>query len=116
MSNILLITAVFPPEPVVSSLLSRDLAEELSKNNKVTVLCPQPTRPEGFVFKKVYDAKGFNVIRKDSFTSPAYSLFGRLRESYSFGKLSIRFIKENSKAITKSGKKRYTSSCTSCMD
>ena len=47
--NILIISAVFPPEPVVSANLSRDLAEELSKNNQVTVLCPKPTRPNGFI-------------------------------------------------------------------
>jgi len=97
--NILIISAVFPPEPVVSAMLSCDLAEELSKNNKVTVLCPQPTRPEGFVFKNDYNALDFNVIKQDSFTCSASSLLGRLRESYSFGKQCKRYIKKNSKQL-----------------
>lgn len=45
--RILIVTAVFPPEPVVSAQISYDLATELSKKYNVTVLCPPPTRPNG---------------------------------------------------------------------
>ena len=49
MAKILIISAVFPPEPVVSAQISYDLAENLCKQNEVTVLCPKPTRPFGYL-------------------------------------------------------------------
>lgn len=96
MKRILLISAVFPPEPVVSALLSRDLAETLANGNAVTVLCPLPTRPEGFSFEETtVDVRNFKVMRLGSYTCPASSIIGRMRESYSFGKHCVRFIKNN---------------------
>ena len=99
MNNILLISALFPPEPVVSAMLSRDIAESLSRRNKVVVLCPKPSRPEGYEFEKVEEPNGYKVIRINSFLSPASKIVGRFRESYSLGKRCADYIKKNSAAI-----------------
>lgn len=99
MSYILLISAVFPPEPIVSASLSKDIASELSKKNCVTVICPNPTRPHGFIFEKEDDIKDYKVIRLNSYTCSASKLFGRLKESYSFGKHCFDYIMKNHKNI-----------------
>ena len=95
MSNILIISAVFPPEPVVSAMLSRDIAEELSQKNNVVVLCPHPSRPEGYRFAANSKDTGYEIIHLDSYTSPASKIIGRLKESYSFGKHSVEYIKKH---------------------
>jgi glycosyltransferase involved in cell wall biosynthesis len=99
MGQILIISAVFPPEPVVSARLSFDLAEALAKKNiDVTVITPMPTRPFGFVFNKDdYKKTSSNptVIRLNSFTFPQSGMLGRLRESLSFGIKSYKFIKKS---------------------
>lgn len=93
--TILIISCVFPPEPVVSALLSKDIANELSKSHNVEVLHPKPTRPDGYVFTQDELIFNYESITTNSFTCPSYSLFGRLRESYSFGKKCARYINEN---------------------
>lgn len=100
MKNILIITAVFPPEPVVSASLSFDIANDLSESNNVTVISPSPTRPKDFNFSgsKSHDNK-FKHIVADSFTCPDSVFFGRMKESYSFGKFCSEFIKKNHKNI-----------------
>jgi glycosyltransferase involved in cell wall biosynthesis len=95
MLRILIISAVFPPEPVVSAILSRDLAEELSKKNGVTVICPTPTRPEGFKFDKSSYSEEYEIFQQNSFTSPSSKIIGRFWESYSFGKSCVKYIKAN---------------------
>jgi glycosyltransferase involved in cell wall biosynthesis len=97
--KILIISAVFPPEPVVSAMLSRDIADELSKKNDVVVLCPKPSRPDGFRFEKNFGVVNYAVVQLDSFTCSASRVVGRLRESYSFGIHSAKYIKENSALI-----------------
>ena len=99
MSKILLISAVFPPEPVVSASLSKDIAFELAKENKVTVLCPNPTRPHGFVFEKGLETTNYEVARLNSFTCSESKIFSRFRESYSFGKHCFKYIADNHKNI-----------------
>lgn len=99
MSKILLISAVFPPEPIVSASLSKDIASELSKKNKVTVICPNPTRPHSFIFEKEIDDKDYKVVRLNSYTCSESKIMGRLRESYSFGKHCSKYIAENKDTI-----------------
>ena len=99
MNKILIISALFPPEPVVSAMLSKGIAEELSKKNSIVVLCPNPSRPEGFQFEKMEEPKGYKVIRLNSFLSPASRIVGRLKESYSFGKHCAEYITKNAKDI-----------------
>lgn len=92
MARIVVISAVFPPEPVVSASLSRDIAQELSKSHEVVVLCPKPTRPSGFRFEKAFNPDAYKVVRLNSYTCAASSIFGRLRESYSFGRHCAGYI------------------------
>jgi glycosyltransferase involved in cell wall biosynthesis len=93
--KILLISAVFTPEPVFSANLSRDLAEELSINNEVTVVCPKPTRPQGFTMENFCREESYCVIRLNSFTCPSAKLIGRFKESYSFGIHCRNYILDN---------------------
>lgn len=96
MNKILIITGVFFPEPVVSAGLMRDLATELSKDFKVTVLRPKPSRPMGFHIPNYsYNQFPFEVIETDSYVHPASSLLGRFRESYSMGKWCKKYIEQH---------------------
>jgi glycosyltransferase involved in cell wall biosynthesis len=97
----IIISGVFPPEPVVSAKLSFDLAENLAKEKNVVVISPAPTRPYKFNFgeKKNCVAIGFNHIIANSYTCPKSRLIGRMRESYSFGKYCYRFIQKNKDTI-----------------
>lgn len=94
---IVIVSAVFTPEPVVTAMISLDLANELSLNNKVIVLSPPPTRPFGKIYKeediqnKDFD---FNHIILNSYTCPQSNIIGRGRESYSFGKEVESYIEK----------------------
>lgn len=99
--NLLIISCVFPPEPIVSAQLSVDIATELSiRGYTLTVLSPRPTRPLNFEFdhekKQSYIFK-HSII--DSYTSPKSNIIGRFRESYSFGKKCSKYISKNHKDI-----------------
>lgn len=89
---IIIISAVYPPEPVVSAKLSADLYLALkSEERRVKVLHPEPTRPNGFKF----DGTVFpneDEITTNSYTCPQSSLIGRVEESFSFGKESAKYI------------------------
>ena len=104
MANIVLVTALYPPEPVVSAQISADLANYLeSQGHNVTVLCPFPTRPAGFRFENISDNRdieikvenNITIVRLPSFVSPESRMISRLRESFSFGKYSSNYIKNN---------------------
>ena len=83
--NILIISCVFPPEPVVSAKLSFDLATKLTENgNQVSVISPKPTRPLNFNFISSEIKPEFKHEIMDSFTSPESDILGRMRESYIF--------------------------------
>ena len=98
---ILVATALFPPEPVVSANLSYDIALELSSENDVVVVSPNPTRPYGIKFDQKNNPKyPFNHIVLDSYVCPESKVFGRLRESYSFGKRLRIYIEDNHKKIS----------------
>ncbi len=50
--NVLIVSAVFPPEPVVTAQTSFQIADELFHHgHQVTVLAPFPNRPDGRLFK-----------------------------------------------------------------
>lgn len=101
MKNILLISCVFPPEPIVSAQLSLDIATELSKNNSVTVISPTPSRPYMFNFENKDITSSFSHIVVDSFTSPQSKIVDRLRESLSFGIECVKYIRNNKDNIDK---------------
>lgn len=100
MKNVLVISALFPPEPVVSANLSFDIANALSEKNKITVLSPIPSRPFGFQFNAPETKFGFKHIQANSYTCPQSGVLGRFRESYSFGKYCYHHINENRNNIS----------------
>lgn len=98
--QILIISAVFPPEQVTSAFLNYDLAHELAKEYDVTVLRPYPTRPIGATFDSAdVEVKTFKTILIESYTHPQSELLGRFRESIDFGRKSAAYIKEHHKEI-----------------
>lgn len=99
MAKILIVSAVFPPEPVVSAMLSKDVADYISKENEVVVLCPYPTRPAGLVLEKRCSPERYKLEYVNSFTCPSFDLIGRFRESYSFGIHCAKYINKFSKEI-----------------
>ena len=99
MNEILIVTALYPPEPVVSANISSDLNAVLAERGYVVkVFHPKPTRPNGFLFNK-YHTPANNEIIAESFTSPKSSLFGRLKESISFGRATSRYIEKHYRNI-----------------
>lgn len=100
MKRILIISAVFPPEQVTSALMTYDIAKELSKTHNVTVLRPCPTRPIGAHFEDV-ELKGepFETVLVDSYTCPESRLMGRMKESVSFSKQCVKYIKAHKDEI-----------------
>lgn len=98
---ILIVSAVYPPEPVVSGRLSEDLYYALKDRGcPVKVLHPKPTRPNGFNFFKEFQCGDYEII-VDSYTCPQSSLTGRLRESCSFGRACEKYIEEKKDDILK---------------
>lgn len=100
MNNIVSISAVYPPEPVVSAKLSKDLYDALKDlGYGVKVIHPRPTRPNGFDFgDNIYC--GPDEIVVESYTCPKSSLIGRFRESWSFGRACSEYIKEHRSEIS----------------
>ena len=97
---ILIISAVYPPEPIVSSKLSHDLYLGLKEDGHVVrVLHPRPTRPNGFAFDDKL-VVGEDEITTQSYVCPQSSLIGRMRESWSFGKACAKYIKEHHSEIS----------------
>jgi colanic acid biosynthesis glycosyl transferase WcaI len=92
--DIVIVSCVFPPEPVVSSRTSFDVARALTaRGHDVTVVAPFPNRPAGKLyagyrrvpFRREARPEGFRVIRCASFFSRRSSLLSRLAENVSFG-------------------------------
>lgn len=95
-NNILIVSCVFPPEPVVSAKLSFDIATELALKNDVTVISPLPTRPYGSNYTNhITQNQPFVHEIITSYTSPKANLLGRLRESFSFGWESGKYLYSN---------------------
>lgn len=91
--KIIIISAVFPPEPVTSATLNYDLARELAKEHNVTVIRPMPTRPIGTSFNiSSSGCPSFHEVLVDSYTHPESSFLGRFRESIDFGHKSVEYI------------------------
>src|ERR1700734_3665985 len=89
--NIVIVSAVFPPEPVVTAQTSFQIADELFRHgHQVTVLAPFPNRPDGRLFKGyrrlLYrrESMGFPVIRCFSFLSRKSTMGSRLLENIGF--------------------------------
>lgn len=85
-----IVTAVYPPEPLVSAQISRDLASRLAElGHDVIVIRPRPSRPEGLATSYSSDscrpAPGIKVITVSSYVHPKSGLLGRFLENVSFG-------------------------------
>ncbi len=98
---ILIVTAVFPPEPVVSANLSFDIANALAVKEEVAVISPPPTRPFGMEFDTDERSKEYPFEHRvlDTYTCPESRLFGRAKESYSLGIATQKYIEENHSKI-----------------
>ena len=93
--KIIIVSAVYPPEPVVSARTSDYIAKEISKKYlcNITVVAPFPNRPSGEIFKGYHRrlikhesiAKGILIKRCFSFISRKSNLLSRLLENLSFG-------------------------------
>ena len=96
--KIVIISAVFPPEPVTSATLNYNLAAELARENDVVVLKPSPSRPAGFDFSQQKELSGNNEFKEiilDSYVHPTSSFLGRMKESLSFGNACVSYLKEH---------------------
>ena len=96
---ILIATALFTPEPVVSAKIASDLASHLAQTYDVTVISPRPTRPYGMQFNETIERAGYKHIVLDSYTHPKSNVLGRLWESFSLGQYIAKFIEKNHKSI-----------------
>ena len=99
MKNILIISAVFHPEPLTSAMMNYDLAVELAKNHNVTVLRPKPSRPIGKEYQYDDTSYPFKCITLDSYTHPQSELIGRFKESIGFGQVCKKYIREHKDEI-----------------
>jgi len=98
--NVLIVSCVFPPEPVVSGILSYDIAIELALKNNVTVISPLPTRPYGSSYRNhITRNQPFTHKILTSYTSPRANLITRLMESLSFGRALSKFLYSNKNDI-----------------
>ncbi len=92
--HVLMLSCVYPPEPVVSSQTSAQIACALSKRgHTVTVLAPFPSRPGGRLYtgytrslwKRETDPNGCELIRCFATLSPVSKVLNRFLENISFG-------------------------------
>jgi len=99
--NIILVSALYLPEPHVSAHMSSNLAYYLAEQGHcVTVLCPQPSRPLGADYSKhkyalkqdITSENKVNVVKLSSFTAPESHLILRIQESYSFGRAVVKYL------------------------
>ncbi|ACD95211.1 glycosyltransferase family 4 protein [Trichlorobacter lovleyi] len=100
--HIVIITAVYPPEPVVSARMAQDLALGLiQQGTSVTVLAPQPSRPVTADYQTLQSPDnvttleaGVEVVRLPSYRCPTSRLLPRLAESWSFGRHVCCYLKK----------------------
>ena len=99
--NITIISAVYPPEPLVSARMSFDLANCLAgQGYNVSVLCPQPSRPLKTEYSQFLNSDApivtvedkVKVVRLPSFAAPKSSLLPRMWESFSFGRKAVQYL------------------------
>ena len=102
--RILVLSAVFPPEPVISAQTSAQIARELiRKGHSVTVVTSFPSRPAGELYpgfrRRLYQRQntpeGYEIIRCFSFLSAQSRLVSRFLENISIGctaSLAILFL------------------------
>jgi glycosyltransferase involved in cell wall biosynthesis len=91
--NILIVSCVFPPEPVVSARLSRDLQHYLrAQGHEVKVVCPIPSRGVDQAAAESATGRDEAVVRLDAYRSPKSDLLARARESWDFGRRTATWL------------------------
>ncbi len=96
MGYILIVSAVFPPEPVVSANLSYDISQKIQQDGRVVVvLSPIPSRPLNYSFTGTKEQTSIEHIILDSYVCPQSKLIGRFHESLSFGLATYNYIKQH---------------------
>jgi glycosyltransferase involved in cell wall biosynthesis len=93
MVRVHIISSVFPPEPMMSAVTGRDIAEEMTKRgHQVTVIASFPNRPSGKLYpnyrrswKKAEQRDGYELIHCWHTLSKNSGLLSRLAENISFG-------------------------------
>jgi glycosyltransferase involved in cell wall biosynthesis len=99
--NIMIISAVYPPEPQVSARMSFDLANYFAdERHCVTVLCPQPSRPLKTDYSQYLSPNAsivtvenrVKVVRLPSFAAPESRFLPRMWESFSFGREVKKYL------------------------
>ena len=91
--RVLIVSPLFPPEPVVSSQTSAQIAHSLiERGHDVTVITAFPSRPAGKLFpgysRRLFQRtqeSGFTLIRCFTFLSSKSSMVSRFLENISFG-------------------------------
>jgi glycosyltransferase involved in cell wall biosynthesis len=92
--RVTIVSCVFPPEPVVSSITSSHLALELARlGHDVTVITAFPSRPAGRLypsyqrnlFQNEQHESGYRIVRCFATTSPQSTMASRFLENLSFG-------------------------------
>jgi len=91
--KVLIVSCVFPPEPVVSSQTSADIVHGLiERGAQVSVIAPFPNRPAGKLYagysRRLYQQDrfvSFKLLRCFSTLSSTSRLLSRLLENLSFG-------------------------------
>jgi glycosyltransferase involved in cell wall biosynthesis len=92
--NVVVLTSIFKPEPVVGAQTALSIAKELaSRGHKVTVVTSFPSRPAGKLYpgyrrrlyQKEREPSGFEIVRCFSVPSPKSTLPSRFIENISFG-------------------------------
>lgn len=103
---IVIISAVYPPEPQISARMSFDLANYLAAQGYcVTVLCPQPSRPLSADYSQYKNTdkavvtceNGIKIVRLPSFAAPKSRFIPRMLESFSFGRAVNEYLAANKK-------------------
>ena len=96
MKKILIISGVFPPEPVTSANMNYDLAEKLAKEHDVTVIIPHPSRPISRDYSRYkHPQYPFKLVVVDSYTHPKSSIKGRMKESISFSQKALEYVESS---------------------
>jgi len=99
--RVLIVSAVYPPEPVVSAKTSMQIAERTAKlGHQVKVLAPFPSRSAGRLDQRYrhdllhseISQQGYEIVRCFSLFSTASSLGSRFLENMSFGLSVFLFL------------------------
>ena len=88
-----IISALFPPEPVMTAMTASDVAVELTRRgHDVTVFAPFPNRPSGVVlpgYKRqlwhVEENNGYRIVRTWHSLSKRSNFVSRTLENITFG-------------------------------